>query len=291
MDNIKLFGITTTYNCEKLVPFVMKYHELLGYDKIIVYDNESTDNTVSLLKEYPFVEVRTYSTQGRYLECSRIMTMAECAREIMQYNRDCITWINVFDFDEVLFYRYAYEKPEAFKIFLYNASLFGYNVISEDIVGVLSDHFKPVELDKDKLVHTQMEYMAFQTPFYWNKPSFFRSDNCMRHKMFAGQHIVNFEFFDAPIREIKNTRDIFRFHLKWIFGAEDIFQKHDTYFLNGNSGYINSVFGNKKENIDKFFDAVSIPMAEYIKNKQLTGKNLLEENNIQYTNSINLSML
>ena len=109
--------------------------------------------------------------------------------------------------------------------------------------------------------------------------------------MFAGQHIVNFEFFDAPIREIKNTRDIFRFHLKWIFGAEDIFQKHDTYFLNGNSGYINSVFGNKKENIDKFFDAVSIPMAEYIKNKQLTGKNLLEENNIQYTNSINLSML
>lgn len=60
---MKLYGVTTTYNNENYVPFVMKYAEEFGYDKLIVYDNGSTDRTVEMLKKYPFVEVREYSTE------------------------------------------------------------------------------------------------------------------------------------------------------------------------------------------------------------------------------------
>ena len=47
---MKLFGVATIYNNEELVPYVMKYVQQLEYDKFIVCDNESTDNTVELLK-------------------------------------------------------------------------------------------------------------------------------------------------------------------------------------------------------------------------------------------------
>ena len=61
-----LVGVTCTYNEAEMVPYVMPYVERMGYDKFIVYDNESTDNTVELLKQYPFVEVRTYKTNGSF---------------------------------------------------------------------------------------------------------------------------------------------------------------------------------------------------------------------------------
>jgi hypothetical protein len=65
MNNIKLYGMTLTYNESKMIPYIMPYYERLGFDKLVIYDNESTDNTVDLLKKYPFVEIRTFKTEGK----------------------------------------------------------------------------------------------------------------------------------------------------------------------------------------------------------------------------------
>ena len=46
---MKLVGLTFTYNEENMIPYVMPYVERMGYDKFIVYDNESTDNTVEII--------------------------------------------------------------------------------------------------------------------------------------------------------------------------------------------------------------------------------------------------
>lgn len=55
---MKLFGCTVVKNEEEMIPYVMPYVERLGYDKFVVYDDNSTDNTVEKLLKYPFVEIR-----------------------------------------------------------------------------------------------------------------------------------------------------------------------------------------------------------------------------------------
>ena len=55
---MKLFGCTVVKNEEGMIPYVMPYVERLGYDKFVVYDDNSTDNTVEELLKYPFVEIR-----------------------------------------------------------------------------------------------------------------------------------------------------------------------------------------------------------------------------------------
>ena len=52
---MKLIGMTLTYNESKMIPYIMPYYERLGFDILIIYDNESTDNTVELLKQYSFM--------------------------------------------------------------------------------------------------------------------------------------------------------------------------------------------------------------------------------------------
>jgi len=62
--DIKILGVTFTYNNEDKIPYVMPYYERMGIDKLVVYDNGSTDRTVEMLSNYPFVEIRSYKTDG-----------------------------------------------------------------------------------------------------------------------------------------------------------------------------------------------------------------------------------
>lgn len=94
----KIIGITFTYNEELLVPFVMDYWQKLDVDKLIVYDNMSTDHTVSLLKQYPFVEVRKYDTGGVFDEIILTNLRNAC------WKIEDADWIILTDFDEVPFY-------------------------------------------------------------------------------------------------------------------------------------------------------------------------------------------
>lgn len=94
----KIVGITFTYNEELLVPFVMDYWQKLDVDKLIVYDNCSNDSTVSLLKQYPFVEVRKYDTGGVFDEIILTNLRNAC------WKIEDADWILLCDFDEVPYY-------------------------------------------------------------------------------------------------------------------------------------------------------------------------------------------
>ena len=65
---MRVVGVTFTFNEERLVPHVMEYWKRLGVDKLLVFDNMSTDRTVELLRQYDFVEVGTYGTDGHFDE-------------------------------------------------------------------------------------------------------------------------------------------------------------------------------------------------------------------------------
>lgn len=95
MSKCNVIGITFTNNEETIVPYVMEYWKKIGVDKLVVYDNESEDNTVSLLKQYPFVEIKSWSTNGVFDE------IALTQKRNNVWKTEEADWVILTDFDEV----------------------------------------------------------------------------------------------------------------------------------------------------------------------------------------------
>ena len=81
---MKIGGVTICFNEEKMVKYVMPYWERIGIDKLIVWDNLSTDNTVEELKKWPFVEVRSFDTNGRFDDRKNSDLKEETALELKE---------------------------------------------------------------------------------------------------------------------------------------------------------------------------------------------------------------
>lgn len=231
---MKLFGVTTTFNCEALVPYVMKYYSDLGYDKVIVYDNESTDNTVELLKQYPFAEIRTFShnefavntftNEGCLIigqnEILKRTTLTNTLWEIYyEYIGSYIegktepAWITLTDFDEVIFFSSIYGRT--FKYYLDEITSLGYNVCYEKMLWLVGTQNS---YDTNEFIHRQINKCAFGEGGIWTKPLLFRLDNLYILNLALGQHGAYFKFFNEDVKPLSNTRSIHVFHLKYALG-------------------------------------------------------------------------
>lgn len=105
---MKLFGCTVVKNEEEMIPYVMPYVERLGYDKFVVYDDNSTDNTVEKLLKYPFVEIRQMKETNNLADFDREKShiqanfFTECWNYIYKNDNESV-WMTFTDFDEVIF--------------------------------------------------------------------------------------------------------------------------------------------------------------------------------------------
>lgn len=91
----KIWVYTIAYNESHFVKhFLAAYKDA---EKIIVYDNMSTDNTVELLLEDSRVEVRTHDSGGQIRDDLYLDIKNNCWKEA----RGKATWVIVVDFDEV----------------------------------------------------------------------------------------------------------------------------------------------------------------------------------------------
>jgi glycosyltransferase involved in cell wall biosynthesis len=97
-QDIKILGVTVTYNNEDKIPYVMPYYQRMGIDKLIVYDNDSTDRTVEMLSKYPFVEIRSYHTE-QYSEDMVLKFKTDVQDEF----RGLYDWCVSTYFDEVFY--------------------------------------------------------------------------------------------------------------------------------------------------------------------------------------------
>lgn len=88
--------ITLTYNSEKILPFFLRHYSKFC-DKMIFYDNESTDNTASIINSFPNTEVRTFTTNNELNEAAFL----EIKNNAWKENRD-YDWQIVVDCDEFL---------------------------------------------------------------------------------------------------------------------------------------------------------------------------------------------
>lgn len=88
---------TFSWNEEKLVPWFLSHYDRSWVRKIVVYDNESDDQTVALLKQDPRVQVETLCTGGAFLEPE---TMQRIRDRCWHASRGHVKFALVVDFDE-----------------------------------------------------------------------------------------------------------------------------------------------------------------------------------------------
>jgi glycosyltransferase involved in cell wall biosynthesis len=94
---MKIWAYVTVWNEESMLPYYLR-HYINFCERIIVLDNESTDNTVSIAKEYPNVEVRTYSTENTFNDYSNLDIKHKCIKEA----RGNADYVIISDCDEFI---------------------------------------------------------------------------------------------------------------------------------------------------------------------------------------------
>jgi len=62
---IELYAVA--WNEEKIIEYFLRYYSAFC-DKIVIYDNESTDRTPEIVRSYPNTELRSWSSNNQINE-------------------------------------------------------------------------------------------------------------------------------------------------------------------------------------------------------------------------------
>ena len=203
-QDIKILGVTVTYNNEDKIPYVMPYYERIGIDKLVVYDNGSTDRTVEMLSKYPFVEIRSYTTE-RYDEGLILKFKTEIQNEFKGQYHWCISTY----FDEVFY------SDRDFREVLYEKMCEGKTYFLKTGLNIFSRTFPPT--DNGKLIHENVGRGSLWTSddgiigVYGNKVELFNMNKVYVRYHMGGCHECQIFGEDSPFED-----DIAFFHLKFI---------------------------------------------------------------------------
>lgn len=256
--DIKILGITVTYNNEAIVPYVMPYYERMGIDKLIVYDNGSTDKTVELLSAYPFVEIRSYETP--YYSEEKVLDIKSNAWK--EYSNDYNWCISTY-FDEVF-----YSKDD-FRSVLYEKMCEGKTYFLKTGLNLVSREFPPV--NNGKLAHENVGKGAIWASddgvlgIYGNKVQLFNMKAVFVDYPEYGCHNCRLNGDAASFED-----DIAFFHLKFL---------DFSYLLNQSAKY------NERMNPDE-----GITCYDYFKNNLEKVYQQLENRSISVDSYMNLKM-
>lgn len=98
------------WNEEKILPFVLDYYAPIC-EKIVVMDNESDDNSPSIINSYTNAEVRSYSSNGEI----RDDIYLDIKNNIWKESRGKADWVIVCDTDEILYHPHLMDKLDELK--------------------------------------------------------------------------------------------------------------------------------------------------------------------------------
>lgn len=219
---MKLFGCTFVKNEEGMIPYVMPYVERLGYDKFVVYDDNSTDNTVAELSKYPFVEIRHSTSLYDDFDWRKSTAQAEFFSECWNYiekNNNEDVWMTFTDFDEVLFFY----KQLSFKDCLKWCLIHEYNYFDGQIVQLIppkeyEDASMKNLIKNNKLVHTidgmRVNLWSINECF---KPTLIHINSFDSILCTCGNHVMDAVLHEGRVaHNLSEQHFLTCFHLKYI---------------------------------------------------------------------------
>lgn len=96
-EDLTIWLYTIIYNEEKILPYFINYYSN-QVDKIIIYDNQSTDRSVEIANSYPNVQVIELNTDGKFSELRLTEVRNNC------WKSSEADYCLVCDVDEFIYY-------------------------------------------------------------------------------------------------------------------------------------------------------------------------------------------
>lgn len=137
--NIHLY--TLCWNEMDILPFVLDYWKRLPITKAVVFDNGSTDGSVEYLKQYDWIEVRYFKTEGQNDTVQR-----QIKSSAWKESKGKCDYVIVCDMDEMIYCPTIEEELQHMKDN-------GFNVMGMPWYGICFDE-RPTH-DPNKLLHQQ----------------------------------------------------------------------------------------------------------------------------------------
>jgi len=142
------------WNEERIIPFFLQHYEPL-VDRIVIYDDDSTDRSVELLRGSPKVEVRPIRRNAESYLDEHLALFETCWHE----SRGRAKWVCLVDLDEFLFHpewhQYLAAQKDAGVTII---QALGYDLVSENfpaagtaLATTLACGQRDIHLDKTSL--------------------------------------------------------------------------------------------------------------------------------------------
>ena len=206
---MKITLYTFCYNEEEMLPFFLNHYSKM-VDKIVVYNNESTDNSIKILENYKdsLIEIRDWNTENHYAEESLIHLKNNCWKDDIESD-----YIIVADIDEIIYH------PK-FKEFLRNNRTvdcfkpMGYDMVSDNVPN-----------DYSKEIYEIVKTGVFNEMY--SKVALFKRKHVVESNYTPGAHMASF-IGKQPLKTYISKGDLKLFHYKCL-SYEYVVKKHKNY--------------------------------------------------------------
>jgi glycosyltransferase involved in cell wall biosynthesis len=110
MPNLHIHVYTVCYNEEKILPYFLRHYSSFA-EKIIVFDNYSTDSSPDIVRSCPIADLRRFNTNGTFNDLENIRIKNKSYKESLGK----ADFVIVVDMDEFLYHPQILELLRRYK--------------------------------------------------------------------------------------------------------------------------------------------------------------------------------
>ncbi len=204
---LKMYLYTICWNEEIRLPYFIRHYKQF-VDKIIIYDNGSTDKTLDIIRSFPdLIELRTYDTGGEIRNDVYLKIKNNCWKE----SRGIADFVIVCDMDELLYYDKDIHK------YLQYLKENNFTLIEPAGYRMIGDFIPTTE----KMIYDEIKFGIKDEQY--NKLCMFNPNEIQEINYEPGCHIAH------PIGNIKVEKFNFKLlHFKWL-SLEYVIQRNKQY--------------------------------------------------------------